>query len=143
MGNGDSLTKYAYTSNLDAGYYGFTDNKTVLEPEDDAAHVNLGGKWRMPTPAEWEELYDCKRSWDMVANGIWFTSNINGKSIFLPAAGEFYLTYLDGSTCHYWSSSLATSRAPVYALYAYYSGSYHMMYSAYRSMGLTIRPVSE
>ena len=32
------------------------DNKTVLEPEDDVAHVKLGGKWRMPTDFEWTEL---------------------------------------------------------------------------------------
>ena len=32
--------------------YGTVDNKTVLDPDDDAAHVNWGGNWRMPTDAE-------------------------------------------------------------------------------------------
>lgn len=44
------LTKYC--NNASYGDNGFTDNKTTLEPEDDAAHVNWGGSWRMPTDAE-------------------------------------------------------------------------------------------
>lgn len=41
------FSKYVTSSS-----YGTVDNKTVLEPEDDAAHVNWGGSWRMPTDAE-------------------------------------------------------------------------------------------
>lgn len=36
--------------------YNASDNKTVLDPEDDAAHVNMGGNWRMPTFDECKEL---------------------------------------------------------------------------------------
>ena len=36
-------------------YHG-TAGKTTLAPEDDAAAVNWGGKWRMPTDDEWTEL---------------------------------------------------------------------------------------
>ena len=36
--------------------YNGTDGKTTLDPEDDAAAVNWGGKWRMPTDDEWTEL---------------------------------------------------------------------------------------
>ena len=36
--------------------YNASDSKTVLDPEDDAAHVNMGGNWRMPTLDEWKEL---------------------------------------------------------------------------------------
>ena len=36
--------------------YNASDNKTVLYPEDDAAHVNMGGNWRMPTENEFIEL---------------------------------------------------------------------------------------
>ena len=49
MGSGDTMTKYCTESTYTYGYNGFTDGKTVLNLEDDAAHVNLGGKWRMPT----------------------------------------------------------------------------------------------
>ena len=36
--------------------YNASDSKTVLVPEDDAAHVNMGGNWRMPTFDEYKEL---------------------------------------------------------------------------------------
>ena len=36
--------------------YNASDSKTILDPEDDAAHVNMGGNWRMPTSEECEEL---------------------------------------------------------------------------------------
>ena len=36
--------------------YNRSDSKTVLDPEDDAAHVNMGGNWRMPTFDEYKEL---------------------------------------------------------------------------------------
>ena len=37
--------------------YNASDSKTVLDPEDDAAHVNMGGNWRMPTFDECKELF--------------------------------------------------------------------------------------
>ena len=36
--------------------YNKSDGKVVLDPEDDAAHVNMGGNWRMPTLEEYKEL---------------------------------------------------------------------------------------
>ena len=36
--------------------YNASDSKTVLDPEDDAAHVNMGGSCRMPTLEEFKEL---------------------------------------------------------------------------------------
>ena len=36
--------------------YNRSDSKTVLDPEDDAAHVIMGGNWRMPTFEEYKEL---------------------------------------------------------------------------------------
>ena len=35
---------------------GVVDNKTELDPEDDAAYVNWGASWRMPTLAQQKEL---------------------------------------------------------------------------------------
>ena len=72
--------------------FGSIDNKTVLEPEDDVAHVKLGGKWRMPTDAEWAELMEkCTWTWVTNYNGSGINGRLvkatNGNSIFLPAAG--------------------------------------------------------
>lgn len=37
--------------------YNSTDGKTVLDLEDDAAHMNMGGSWRMPTDEDFTELF--------------------------------------------------------------------------------------
>ena len=37
--------------------YDRTDKKTTLDPEDDAAHVNMGGTWKMPTKEQVIELF--------------------------------------------------------------------------------------
>ena len=50
----NQLTKYCNSSFL--GKDGFTDTKTTLDLSDDAAYVNWGGKWRMPTKAQLDEL---------------------------------------------------------------------------------------
>ena len=108
-GTSDSMTKYCTQS-----IYGTVDNKTTLELTDDAARVNWGGSWRMPTRAEQDELRNnCTWIWTTQngVNGYKVTSNKNGNSIFLPAAGYRYNSnlYGAGSNGHYWSSSLLTS----------------------------------
>ena len=45
------MTKYCTHSSG-----GTVDNKTVLDPEDDAATANWGSGWRMPTAKEQDEL---------------------------------------------------------------------------------------
>ena len=66
---------------------------TDLTLEQDAAHVNLGGNWRMPTKDECQELLDnCNVVWTDNYNGTGvkgrvFTSKVNGNSVFFPAAG--------------------------------------------------------
>lgn len=91
--------------------YNTKDGKTVLDPEDDAAHVILGGNWRMPTNDEFEELEDnCKLS-KAIYNGVLglvFTSKKNNKSIFFPYNGHFFRTELSQygeKCCLYFSTS--------------------------------------
>lgn len=63
---------------------------------DDAARERLGGKWRMPSHAEFEELiYKCTWTWIKI-NGVYGykVAGVNGNSIFLPAAGYRYGTDL-------------------------------------------------
>lgn len=106
-GWGGPFSKYETDSS-----YGTVDNKTVLDPEDDAAHVNWGGSWRMPTDAEWTALRDnCTWTWateDGVSGRK--VTGPNGKSIFLPAAGFWDDTLLSDARSYgnYWSSSLNT-----------------------------------
>lgn len=142
------LTKYNTMSNC-----GAVDNKTVLDPEDDAAHVKLGSKWRMPTYAEWTELNDnCTWTWTSDYNGTGVagnivTSNVIGytdKSIFLPAAGAWYDTsYAVGTYGYYWSSSLKTDQPNYANLVMTGPGGGAIWVFGGRFIGLSVRPVSE
>ena len=111
-GTENTLTKYC--TNGDYGYNGFTDGKTELDPEDDAATANWGAEWRMPSKDQMEELYNnCTSEWTTRngVNGRLFTSNINGASLFLPAAGFRLLRslYDAGTDGDYWSRPLDSS----------------------------------
>ena len=102
--------------------YNETDHKTQLDSSDDAAIVNWGGKWRMPTQAEWKELANpnnCKWLWTDNYNrtgcsGYFIKSRKSGfedAALFLPAAG-FRLDstiIADVRYGHYWSSNLSHS----------------------------------
>ena len=143
-GSGGTLTKYCPSGY--SGYWagsGRPDNKTVLDPQDDAAHVNLGGSWRMPTDDEWTELRN-KCDWKWTGRGYKVTGP-SGKSISLPAAGGRYGTSLftAGSNGNYWSSSLGTDYP--YSAWGVYFYSYevyrHCDYGRY--YGFSVRPVSE
>ena len=80
--DGSSMTKYNTADGL-----------TVLELEDDAAHVHMGGDWHMPTIEQLKELTaNTTSTWTAQndVNGILFTSNTNGNTLFIPAFGMVY-----------------------------------------------------
>ena len=139
-GSETTLTKY----NTDSSY-GTVDNKTQLDLSDDAAHVNWGGDWRMPTDAEWTELREqCTWTWTTQngVKGYKVTSKSNGNSIFLPAAGYRVNSDLGyaGSDGYYWSSSLYTDSPSEAYVLGFDSGSVGR-YSNYRCCGQSVRPV--
>ena len=138
------------------GYYGTGDNKNVLDPQDDDAHVKWGGSWRMPTKAEQDELRNsCTWTWyssgNTEFNGVagWkVTSNVEGCtdcSIFLPAAGYrsdggFWSV---GSYGCYWSSSLPLLdiHPSLAMVLSFDSSNVRASNNNYRSNGLSVRPV--
>lgn len=125
--------------------YNCTDSKTTLDPEDDAAAVNWGGKWRMPTDDEWTELREnCAWTWATLngVNGYEVTSKTNGNSIFLPAAGYRGYASLNraGDYGGYWSSSLDADY-PNGAWYVNVSRGDVDRYYGCRYGGLFVRPV--
>ena len=145
-GSSSTLTKYCNKSSY--GNNGFTDNKTQLELSDDAAYVNWGGAWRMPTDAEWTELREqCTWTWTTQngKTGYKVTSKKSGytnNSIFLPAAGYRYDSslYGAGSDGDYWSSSLDTDY-PGGAWYVDFNSSLVRRDGDYRYNGQSVRPV--
>ena len=88
-----------------------------LELEDDAAHVNMGGDWHMPSSMQLIELYrNTIREWTTLdgVNGMTFTSKKDeSKFIFIPAAGYAWGCSVDYSEdCGYvWSSMISTDCA--------------------------------
>ena len=130
--------------------YGSVDNKIVLDPDDDVAHVKLGDNWRMPTYEECTELkMKCTMTGVTNYNGSGISGTLvtatNGNSIFLPGSGYYWGDNgLQGSSYSYcWSSSLREG-SPGYAWLM------HFVYSAvlvengfFRCQGLTVRPVTE
>ena len=138
----EHFTKY----NTDSDY-GTVDNKTTLDPQDDIARVNWGGKWRMPTDDEWTELREnCAWAWTSDYQGTGIAGRIvtgpNGNSIFLPAAG--YRNNDDlvnaGYYGNYWSSSLDTDY-PRYAWDVFFFSDHMSRSNNDRYYGQSVRPV--
>lgn len=148
-GEGESNTMTKYCTNSSNGT---VDDKTVLEPEDDAANVNWGGRWRMPTAEEYKELCE-ECSWvSMNLNGSigYKVKGPNGNCIYLPAAAYHsapYSTILRGYVC-YWSSSLNVSNCnQAYCLHDFI-GTVNVEtvlepFSKDRCLGYTVRAVAE
>ena len=148
---GNLFSKYIPSDK--AGYWGGEgdpDNKSVLDASDDAAYMAWGGKWRMPTRAEMQELLNgCNKieyfgdtKYNGV-NGILLTSKTNNNSIFLPAAGYRRNTSTTGTgtLVGCWSSSL-TLATPSYAVYLRStSGNANVEYGYDRFLGFTVRAV--
>ena len=133
---------------FDSASYTASAISTDLTLEQDAAHVNLGGNWRMPTEAEYQELHD---NCNVVATenyngtgvkGCIFTSKVNGNSVFFPAAGYCYDSSVDGvgSDGIYWSASWSTSS---YASTLSFNSGSQDLSSDYRYCGDSVRGVCE
>lgn len=114
-------TNYDYSTNKFAdkangrGYikYNRRDQLSKLRPEDDVAHVRWGGKWRIPTSEECEELAKCC-NWQSIVisgtNAIKVTGP-NGQSIIFPLNGNYWGTNLvhAGKFGTIWCSDRLTS----------------------------------
>jgi len=135
---GETATKNTYTQKS----YMYFSNPDVLPPSADAATVNWGRGWRMPTVEELNELRD-KCKWTWVSNG-YNVVGPNGNGIFLPASG-----YRGGSvvgnvgvSAGYWSSSRRNDEK--YG--AWFLCFFHDRFFVdgyYRDGGQSVRPVCE
>lgn len=136
--NPGNLTKYNNHYGL-----GNVDDREILEPSDDAAHINWGYPWRTPTIEEWKELYE-KCTWKFItSNGIngYTVMGPNGNSIFLPMAGYAYKDELSktGTKGLYASSSIATDQCQLQKIG--FDSQYIDFWSGHRCYGYSIRPV--
>ena len=156
---GETSPKSVYTwgtyqdGNPSAGFtkYGRGSDRRLdtLQPEDDAATANYGG--RTPTPGEWYELRQHTTGRWLTINGVngLCLTGTNGNSLFLPAAG-----FRDGSERrdvggwgYYWSSSIYYAGSPYRARYLYVCKvpSFYYMYLVdnVRYLGFSVRAVRQ
>lgn len=142
--------------------YGSTRGSTLITDitlADDAARVICGDPWRMPTAAEFEELFDNvdylnadgtvmpadatnKRITINGISGIWIQSKVNGNRLFFACSGMGEGTSLRGrgSGGNLWSASVISERTAWY--YLFNTGVYPPR-SSDRYRGMPIRPVRE
>ncbi len=178
---GEVTTKetYSWSTYLDGNIASYSDCGTAKDAlkgvtdiagtQYDAAYVNWGGKWRMPTCDQQTELRnECYWVWTESYNGsnvkgyIVYkakTSSDKGKKIykdgtpsssyflsdahiFLPAAGSRHDGDLRdaGSWGYYWSSSLSTD-CPFYAWDVNFLSGYVSHNRSYRCFGYSVRAV--
>ena len=120
----DSYTASNYLYRVNGTYINLGDHYDIGGTENDAAHVNMGNAWRLPTQDEMNELINqdnCNWQWTTQdnVNGYRVTSKKEGyeqRSIFLPAAG-----IMIGSSLSYANTGLSyqTSRQGTSAEYNY------------------------
>ena len=138
-GSWSALTKYNTM-----GSYGKVDNKTELDPADDAARVNWGPLWRMPTSDQLVELMEkCTWEWTL-SNGVngQLITGPNGNSLFLPAAGlrSASSLYEAGESGYYWSRTLDTTD-PSGACILYFDSVFMDLGTGSRGSGQCVRAV--
>ena len=151
---GETTTKsdYSWSTYFDTNDNGSTFIKyynngglTELQPADDAATANWGSKWQMPSSEQMQELCDNSYTASEYTKldgvyGYKITSNSNNNSIFLPAAGHRYSTFVRSEGFgFYWSRSLNTSLSDnAYGLHFY--STINRDYGT-REIGRCVRPV--
>lgn len=139
---GEVLTKETYTT-ANCETYGES-MSDIAGTKYDAATVNWGGDWRMPSYAEILELKDnCNWEWTTQGGKKGYkVTGPNGSHIFLPAAGYRSGSSLHnaGSIGHYWSS---TPNGSTHAYFLFINSYDHYMANNYRDNGYMVRPVRE
>lgn len=154
VANDGSSSNFSYTDNLPTLCKGESELRSdgwitedgVLAPKHDAAHVHWGGKWRMPTRQELDDLRDkCDWEWTTL-NGVsgYFVRGRNdyaSAGIFLPCAGNGDGTSLRnaGSDGYYWSSAPCPERFSAWGLF--FHSSYPCTGGSLRFYGQSVRPV--
>ena len=147
-GSQQTMKKYCVDS-----MYGTIDNLVSLEAGDDAATTLWGSEWQMPSQEQLQELFNSYfTTWEQTTQngvkGMKVTSRMNGKSIFLPAAGGFCtMDYTganytgEGSYGYYWTRSLCQNACYAAGYLIFYQGGQNVASHTYRYYGCSIRPV--
>ena len=139
--NGSKNTMTKYCAN---GLYATFDNKTELDDEDDAAYMNWGVNWCMPTSDQLQELKNnCTWTWTK-QNGVngHLVTGPNGNTLFLPASGDRWDDLLGsaGSAGFFWTRTLYSNFSN-HAWSVYFDSQAVNQNIDYRNYGLPVRAV--
>lgn len=139
-GTENSLSKYCSQST-----YGVVDNKTSLDPTDDAAYVNSQGVMRIPTQEQWQELKD-RCIWTKMQykdrDGYLVASPMTGNAIFIPCNGFKTATnHYNSYAPYYWTSTLSSESSSDAVKFSFINQ--WALGSQSRFEGLGVRPVSD
>ena len=126
--------------------YGTVDNLSTLQSEDDAASVNWGSPWRMPTSSEITELVE-NCYWEYVNDNTSKYYKVSSKThtdkyILLPIVGYYSGSKnASDSRVYYLSRSLSLdNNNNVYSLYLG-TNNHELLNSTTRYYGNPVRPV--
>ena len=138
--SGWSMMKYCTDRSM-----GTVDDKTELEPIDDAATMCWGEHWQMPSKDQLEELCSaCDWTWTVRdgVNGYEILSRQNHHTLFLPAPGYRYekQSSFVGGNGLYWSRTLSDGSS-YYAAYLLFGYKDVSLDTRQRFHGLTVRAV--
>lgn len=146
---GEIETKDVYTQSSYLYYSNSIRNSEISSSQYDVARQKWGGKWRIPTNNECQELIDnCIWTWTQI-KGIagYKIEGLNGKSIFLPAAGYYRDSSISADTyaAWYWSSTARMTNSAANLTFWYHNEGRDIGYSiegSSRYDGQSIRPVA-
>lgn len=141
--------KFGVSTNLTK--YNETDAKTILDLEDDAAHVNMGGDWVIPTSEQFDELrtyttYSFSENYQNSGiNGTLLTSKIdNTKTLFIPVSGyaiDGTITHISGNYSFLLTNSITTD-IRIFKAYGFHQGGRPYPAEGYnRDRGFCVRGV--
>lgn len=116
--NLESIAPYQTYKNFSWGEVNYGDKATLLQicgSDYDAATINWGGDWHVPTPQDFFELVNnCTMEIVEIENekGFLFTSERNGNTLFFP--NQLY----NSRTDHYWSGFWTGNQTPYFTQHA-------------------------
>lgn len=142
---GETNTKETYSTSTYIYYDSNTSTyidigKDIGGTNYDVAHVKWGGRWRMPTFYETDELRKkCSLKWSKL-NGVtgYIVTGPNGNSIFLPVNGRTY--YWASDMYKYEEKKASNTLSNAHCMEFDSSGANNIISSARRN-GYYIRPI--
>lgn len=96
--SGETTPKEKYTYDT----YNFRNDVKKITLENDVAHINMGGSWRLPTIKEINELFTKTDVFQVALKGVlgrkFVSKTDDTKWIFIPYAGYYHIQKVDAKS---------------------------------------------